>query len=227
MRFVLTNDDGIDAAGLAALAEAARAHGTVAVVAPACNWSVCGHIVTTDKPLRAQPLGKDRWAVEGTPSDCIRLALTHLEPETNWVLAGINHGGNLGADVYHSGTVAAVREATLLGRPAIGFSHYRKRGMAVDWSRAVGWVERVLASLLTRPMVAGTFWNVNLPHLRSDEPDPRIIECPLDRSPLPVAFRREAELFHYAGDYHARPRVAGSDIDVCFGGNIAVTLLHL
>lgn len=227
MRFLLTNDDGIDSAGLAALAAAAESFGPVSVVAPAGNWSVCGHIVTTDKPLRARNLREGCWAVEGTPSDCVRLALTHLAPDANWVLAGLNHGGNLGADVYHSGTVAAVREAALLGRPGIGFSQYRKRGMEIDWPRAARWLRLALEHLLARRVEPGTFWNVNLPNLRAEEPEPRLIECPLDRSPLPVAFRREDELFHYDGNYHARPRLAGSDIDVCFGGNIAVTLLRL
>ena len=71
-----------------------------------------------------------------------------------------------GADVYHSGTVAAVREAALHGRPGIAFSHYRKRGMEIDWPRAIAWLRRVLVELLPAAARAGTFWNVNLPHLR-------------------------------------------------------------
>src|SRR5262249_8684059 len=79
-----------------------------------------------------------RVGVEGTPADCVRLALHHLEPAADWVLAGINAGGNLGADVYHSGTVAAAREAVLPGRPAAALAHHIPRGRAVDWPRAAG-----------------------------------------------------------------------------------------
>ena len=153
--------------------------------------------------------------------------MTHLVPAFDWVLAGANHGGNLGADVYHSGTVAAVREAVLHGRAGIAFSHYRKRGMDYDWPRAIGWMRRVLGDLLTRPLDLGTYWNVNLPNLRTDEPEPKIVFCPLDAGPLPVSFRADGDDFHYDGNYHERPRIAGSDVEVCFGGDIAVSLLRL
>lgn len=227
MRFLLTNDDGIDAEGLAALAVAAEPLGTVTVIAPARNWSVCGHRVTTDQPLRTVASSEGRWAVEGTPADCVRLAYTHLAPDFTWVLAGLNHGGNVGADVYHSGTVAAVREGALLGRPGVAFSHYRKRGLEIDWPRASRWMRRTLEDLLGRPCARGSFWNVNLPHLRPDEPDPKIVFCPLDPNPLPVAFRCEGDLYHYEGNYHARSRDEGCDVAVCFGGDIAVSLLEL
>lgn len=168
MRFLVTNDDGMDAPGLAALAEVARAFGDVVVAAPRQNWSVCSHRVTTDAPLRAERLADDRWVVDGTPADCVRLAWAHLAPEFDWVLSGMNHGGNLGADVHHSGTVAAVREASLLGRPGIALSHYRKRGMEIDWPRAADWMRQAIERLLGSPPARDEFWNVNLPHLRAD-----------------------------------------------------------
>src|SRR5262245_34502298 len=115
MLFLLTNDDGYDAPGLAALAEAADLFAPSATVAPLSNWSVCAHRVTTDKPLRIEHRGEQSWAIDGTPADCVRLAMVKLAPAFDWCLSGLNHGGNLGADVYHSGTVAAVREAVLHG----------------------------------------------------------------------------------------------------------------
>jgi 5'-nucleotidase len=209
------------------LAKAAELFGPTAWVAPTTNWSVCAHRVTTDKPLRIETRGERRWAVSGTPADCVRLAMTKLAPTFDWALSGLNHGGNLGADVYHSGTVAAVREAVLHGRPGIAFSHYRKRGMDFDWPRATRWMQRVLDDLLPRPIELGAFWNVNLPNLAADEPEPRIVLCPLDPEPLPVSYREVEREFHYDGNYHQRPRRAGSDIEVCFGGDIAVSLLRL
>src|SRR5262249_23319576 len=107
MRFLVTNDDGIDAAGLAILEQAAAEFGQRPLIAPAGNWSVCGHRVTTQEPLVARQVGERRWTVGGTPADCVRLGHTHLADDFEWTLAGVNHGGNLGADVYFSGTVAA------------------------------------------------------------------------------------------------------------------------
>jgi 5'-nucleotidase len=227
MNLLLTNDDGIDAPGLQALWLAVQDLGHVSVVAPAAGHSGCGHRVTTDRPIRVCRVAPDRFAVDGTPADCVRVALHDLATEASWVLAGINAGGNLGADVYHSGTVAAVREAVLHGRPGAAVSQYRRRGLAFDWDRASRVVMPVLRELLQRPLDAGTFWNVNLPHLAPDAPDPEIVYCPLDPAPLPLRFRREDDCFHYDGDYHGQSRSSGSDVDTCFGGRIAVTLLRL
>ena len=227
MRFLVTNDDGIDAPGIAALEQVARMLGETTVFAPCDAHSGCSHRVTTNAPLRLFEKGPGRVAVNGTPADCVRVALHDAMGEACWVLAGMNEGGNLGADVHHSGTVAAVREAVLHGRPGIAVSHYHKRGRSIDWNRAVRWVTPILRDLLSRPGLPGSFWNINLPHLEPEAADPRIVFCPLDTTPLPLSFRREGELWHYDGDYHARPRTRGSDIDVCFRGDIAVTEIRL
>ena len=112
MRILLTNDDGIDAPGLAALRDAAAVlGGDLVVVAPAECHSGCGHRVTTDRAIRVEELARGRFRVGGTPADCVRIAVAQLVPDAALVLSGINAGGNLGADVHHSGTVAAAREA--------------------------------------------------------------------------------------------------------------------
>jgi 5'-nucleotidase len=227
MRFLLTNDDGIDAPGLEALGAAAAPLGEAVTVAPVDALSGCSHQVTTHLPIRVTQLLPGRYAVQGTPADCVRVGLHRLVPKTDWVLSGINAGGNLGADVYHSGTVAAVREAVLHGRPGIALSHYRGKGMAFDWGRAARWVTMVLRDLLARPVEPGTWWNVNLPHLEPDAAEPEVVFCRLDPAPLPVSFREEGDLLHYDGDYHLRRREAGTDVDVCFQGKIAVTKIAL
>jgi 5'-nucleotidase len=165
--------------------------------------------------------------VDGTPADCVRVALHWVAPDAGWVLSGINEGGNLGADVWHSGTVAAVREAVLHGWAGIALSHYHRKGRAIDWARASAWVVPVLRDLMARPRERGTFWNVNLPHFDADDPDPEVVFCRLDPTPLPLSFRREGELYHYDGDYHTRGREKGTDIDVCFAGRIAVSRIAL
>lgn len=227
MRLILTNDDGVDAPGLAALAVAAAGLGEARVVAPDGPRSGCGHAVTTHRPVTVQRLGGGAIAVGGTPADCVRLALHHLVDSADWVLSGINAGGNLGADVFHSGTVAAARESVLHGVPAVAISHYLARGRAVDWDLAADRAARVLRLLLGRPWTPGTFWNVNLPHPEPGGPEPEVVFCPLDPSPLPLSYRVEGDSASYCGDYQARARRPGADVASCFGGSIAVTLVTL
>jgi 5'-nucleotidase len=224
--FVLSNDDGIDAPGLQALREAVG-HPAI-LVAPKDHLSGCSHQVTVDRPIHVQKRSDTEYAVDGTPADCVRLALTHLSPEASWVLAGINHGGNLGADIYISGTLAAVREAAFLRVPAIAISHYRKMKMALDWARAGRMARRVLDELLPKPIAPGQYWNVNLPHLPPDSPEPGIVYCRPCTQPLPVRYEIEGEHYTYVrGLYSARECDSDSDVAVCFAGNIAITLLSL
>ncbi len=226
---LLTNDDGVEAPGLSALLAATEGLGTRRVVAPSGAYSGCGHVVTTHKSIPINRLADGRWAVDGSPPDCVRVAIDHLVPNFSWVISGINAGGNLGMDVNHSGTVAAVREAVTHGRPGVAVSHYIARDRSIDWPRAGRWAHGVLGRLLDRPWEPGTFWNVNLPHPGPDAPDPDVVFCALDPSPLPLAYRveRDGRSARYCGDYQSRARVPGQDVDVCFGGRIAVTLIRL
>jgi len=225
--FLLTNDDGWDAPGLRSLQGVVERLGPGRVVAPDGPYSGCGHRVTTHETLEVGLGPGGERIVSGTPADCVRLALHHLVPEANFVLSGINPGGNLGIDVYHSGTVAAVREAVLHGIPGVAISHYIARGRQIDWDVAARWTGQVLIQLLERPWEPGTFWNVNLPHLAPDALDPEIVFCPLDTSPLPLQFHVDGNQALYTGDYQSRRRVPSRDVDVCFGGKIAVTLIRL
>jgi 5'-nucleotidase len=227
MKLLLTNDDGIDAEGLQALWNAAKQLGDPYLIAPAGPQSGCSHAVTTHRGVKIEPRGERRFAIHGTPADCIRMGLHRLLPDAAWVLSGINHGGNLGADVYYSGTVAAVREGVLHGWPGIALSHYRHKGREFDWERATRLVLPILRDLLGRVPERGAFWNINLPHLAKDEPDPDAVSCPLDPTPLPLSYRHHEDEFHYDGDYFSRRREPGCDVDVCFGGKIAVTQIRL
>jgi 5'-nucleotidase len=233
MRWLVTNDDGVDALGIRALTEVASRLGTPTVVAPAGALSGCSHRVTSDDPFQVTSRDARTHVVHGTPADCVRVGLHALATDTDWVLSGINHGANLGVDVLHSGTVAAVREGVLHGKPGIALSHYRKRSLPgfdepeFDWQRIVDWLEPIVRDLVQRPWQPGTFWNVNVPHLPPGAPPPETVFCPIERSPLPLEYRRDGETWIYSGSYPHRPRVAGSDVDVCFNGHIAVTLLSV
>ena len=226
MTFILTNDDGIDAPGIRSLLKAVDGK-KVIIAAPKDHLSGCSHQVTTTRPIQVQRRSDNEYAIAGTPADCTRIALTHICQDVKYVLSGINAGGNMGADVYISGTVAAVREAAFHGISGIAISHYRKGKRNVDWDVAARWTAGVLADLLNRPPEVGTYWNVNLPHLLPGDPDPEVVFCQPCTQPLPVNYRIEGDNFYYVGDYAQRDRTKGSDVDVCFSGKIAVTLLRL
>jgi 5'-nucleotidase len=243
MNILLTNDDGIDAPGLAALEAACRRAlpdvQRLVVVAPKDPHSGCGHRVTTDRPLVLEPVGPNRFYVDGTPADCVRLALHAVfppgEPPLDWVFSGINAGGNLGVDIHHSGTVAAAREATLHGVRSLAASHYHRREAPIDWERAARWMAEILAAVVgvgsaegepftsAQPLGAGEFWNVNFPHPLEPVEFPAIIECEIDPSPLPIGYEKADDGWRYRSRYHERPRLPGSDVDTCFSGRIAVS----
>ncbi|NET34724.1 MAG: 5'/3'-nucleotidase SurE [Cyanothece sp. SIO1E1] len=225
MTFIITNDDGIDAPGIRALQQALNGEG--ALVAPNAPLSGCSHQLTTGRAITIERRSDAEFAIGGTPADCTRIALSHLYPKAQFVLSGINAGGNLGADIYVSGTVAAAREAALMRIPSIAISHYIKRGQTLDWDIATRWTTQVLAKLLHKSSEPGTFWNVNLPHLEPGAPDPEIVFCSCCTQPLPTDFQLEGDLFQYTGVYGKRPREPGTDVDVCFSGQIAVTQLRL
>ena len=226
-RLLLTNDDGIGAPGLEALRLAIAPLGSARVIAPSGPQSGCGHAVTTHQPIDFSIRDDGQVAIGGTPADCVRLALARLESAPDWEISGINAGGNLGVDVYHSGTVAAAREAAIRGVRAISISHYIRKGVPLDWNRAGSLARQVISFLLEQPTEPLTFWNVNLPHLEPLDPDPEWKFCPVDPSPLPLDYDWDGERVIYSGVYSQRPRRSESDISVCFSGSIAVSLIRI
>lgn len=225
MTILLTNDDGIDAPGIAALRKSVGKN--VTIVAPQDHQSGCGHQVTTHQAVRVEQRSSNAYAVGGTPADCTRLALSHLCPEIHWVLSGINAGGNMGVDQYISGTVAAVREAAFHGIPGIAISQYLHRQKPIDWDVAIRWTVTVLDRLMNNPPEPHSFWNVNLPYWEPGQTEPELVFCPESVKPLHINYQRDGDAFSYVGDYQQRDRTPGTDVDVCFSGNIAITKIRL
>lgn len=227
LRFLLSNDDGIDAPGLAALENAVQQLGRRVVIAPREVHSGCGHRVTTHRPLELAEVGHGRFVLDGTPVDCVRVGLTHQTPQADWVVAGINAGANLGVDVYHSGTVAIAREAALLGRPAIAISHYVASRNPISWLAASRWTAEIIRDLTSQPYTPGTYWNVNLPHCERTEDMPEVVFLPIDPSPLPVYYEVEDGRLHYRAVYQERLRREGFDVAACFAGRITITQMSV
>jgi 5'-nucleotidase len=172
--YLITNDDGIDAAGLQSLYRAVcLAVGDanrVAVVAPDSVRSCCSHGVSTAESIRVEEVGKQMWKVSGTPADCVRVAIKGLRIAPRWVLSGVNEGGNLGVDIHYSGTVAGAREATLLGYRAIALSQYLRRDRPRDWDLSALRAYKTITQLQSQELAQGQFWNVNLPVVDHREP---------------------------------------------------------
>jgi 5'-nucleotidase len=228
MTLILTNDDGIDAPGIAALRQALHQLGQDGVmVAPCEHLSGCSHQLTTGRAIALERRSEKDVAIAAMPADCTRIAVRHLYPDATWVLSGINAGGNLGADIPVSGTVAAVREAAYLRVSGIAISHYIDRRRPIDWDLAARLAARVLDKLLIQPCEPGCFWNVNLPHLEAKDPDPELVFCQVCTQPLPTDYEINGTALRYIGDYNQRDRDPGRDVDVCFSGHIAVTQIRL
>jgi 5'-nucleotidase len=169
MNVLVTNDDGYMALGLGVLARAAAGLGEVRVVAPDREQSATSHSLTMHFPLRVRRTANDMIAVDGTPTDCVVLALgALLDERPDVVLSGVNHGANLGDDVLYSGTVAAAMEATILGIPAVAISYAGRDPDAIEaWTEILG---GLLAQVVGRPDFPGdALLNINLPPIDPDQ----------------------------------------------------------
>jgi 5'-nucleotidase len=228
MQILLTNDDGIDAAGLRHLADALKPLGRLTVVAPVDCRSCCSHSITTSRQVSVEQLDVERYRVAGFPADCIRIALSHLGLQPDLVISGINHGANVGLDIWTSGTIAAAREASFHGVPAVAISQYLHQALETCWVTSARWSRSVLERILEQggaDQPAG-LWNVNLP-VQSDAslPEPEIAFCQPDDSPMPITYHGDDSQLRYRSNFHERPRRLGSDIDHCFTGRISVSRL--
>jgi 5'-nucleotidase len=226
LKIVITNDDGIDAPGLEALARCVRCLDDVVTVAPQQAQSGIAHRVTTHNPIRINQFAPNRHSVDGTPADCARIALKVIAPDADWLISGINAGANLGSDVYNSGTVAAAREAAILGYRAIAVSQYIARDQQVDWTVTADHACPVLKMLIRRDLAPGHFWNVNLPHPIRKNSESAYEFCELDTHPHNYVYQQDGDELIYTGTIHERPRDAGKDVAVCFDEKrIAITRL--
>ncbi|WP_305043939.1 5'/3'-nucleotidase SurE [Geoalkalibacter sp.] len=170
MLVLVTNDDGIHAPGLAALAAELGRLGRVAVVAPDRERSATGHSLTLHSPLRAEEIRPQWFAIDGTPTDCVNLGIHGLFRERPaLVVSGINRGANMGDDITYSGTVAAAMEATLMGVPAFAVSLANLSEQQADYRPAARFAARLAQALLERGLPRDTFFNVNVPALKDDQ----------------------------------------------------------
>lgn len=237
MRILLTNDDGVHAAGLAALERIARQFtDDVWVVAPLREQSGAGRSLTLHAPLRVQQLGAQRFAVEGTPTDCVLLAVQKLipGPAPDLLLSGINHGQNLAEDITFSGTVAGAMEGMQLGIRSVAFSqakNFRGRGsMPMETAERHG--PGVLGRLLELGWPADVLINVNFPD-RSPDDVTAVEVTEQGARDHHIAFTEErvdlrGETYFWIGFKGTLSNPPeGTDLRAIYEGRISVTPVHL
>ena len=226
-RVLVTNDDGYRSEGIAALAEALKPLGQVTIVAPVLEASAIGHALTLRSPLRLEPVADNVFAVDGTPTDCVNVAVTHvLDGLPDLVVSGINKGWNLGDDVTYSGTVAGALEGALLGIASIGVSLRQSHG-DYDFQYAARAAATMAAAILRQPLPGRTFLNINVPH---GEPKGYRVTVQAKRNHLTVVNERvDPRGRHYywieegQNDWEPHDR---SDYQAVRDGYVSVTPLH-
>ncbi len=238
MHILVTNDDGINAPGLLALAKEMRSFGQVSVLAPDHNWSASGHVKTMHRPLRVKETvlsdGSPAWASDGAPSDCVALGLLGYIPEKiDLVVSGINPNANIGHDVTYSGTVTAAMEAAIGGVAGIAFSlHAPEEYQGVlDYDPAARIAHRIVSVIGRITQRANLLLNVNIPYL----PDEQIKGIKVTRQGLRV-YRdrldrrldpRGRPYYWIGGDSPTAIPDEGTDFGAIEQGYVSITPLHL
>lgn len=174
MRILVSNDDGIFAAGLPPLVGALEALGEVWVVAPASEQSASSHALTMHSPLRVRKQQERWYSVSGTPADCVYMGINHVLPwRPDVVVSGVNRGGNLSEDVHYSGTVAAAREACLVGIKGLAVSLHIDWGAPNDplthWDTAAALAARIVTDVVSQDVPGSRLFNLNVPDLPLDQ----------------------------------------------------------
>jgi len=243
MRVLLTNDDGIEAAGLQALRRALLALPGIelAVIAPDGNRSAMARSITTRRPLWVEEInfgdGTVGYATDGTPVDCVRLARLGLVQgfEAELVVSGINHGSNLGDDITYSGTVAAALEAIVLGLPGIAVSQQSNAlepdfisGAGFEFNVAASFTARLVAELENVPLPEGTLLNINVPGASPDGVEVARLGKRVYRDELALVDEGSGgrRLYRIYGDASYEADESGTDVTAVAEGKIAVTPIH-
>ncbi len=239
MRFLITNDDGYSAPGLAALHAALATVGDVDVVAPAVCHSAKGHAVDTKNEIRVerrtvQPFG-EIYVTHSSPADCVRVGLRglNLDPP-DFVVAGINPGANLGVDLYYSGTAAAAREAAIMGVPSLAVSRYIRPNALINWDELSKHVCRIVTTLISDEyrIPAGQFWNVNFPAVTDDQHSQGFTIAPLGLLSHAIDFEsqemdRSSIILKYNADFRSRGTTGKCDVSRVLEGRITATPVDL
>lgn len=230
MRLLLTNDDGIDSPGLRELFESVKGLGEIFIVAPANQRSGFGASITFSKPVATKQIpweGAKAWSVDGTPTDCVKAALSIFmkEARPDFVLAGVNHGANSGRNILYSGTIGCAIEAVLQNIPGIAFSYVHECNASFHDVKPV--IPQIVDHFITHPIASGTLINVNIPH----HPLPNLKGLRMARQGQslwledPVAHADDH--YHLKGTWTPHPEHPDSDIALLAEGYVTAVPIHI
>lgn len=226
-RILVTNDDGVFSEGIKLLAEALEPLAEVTVVAPDREQSAMGHALTLQRPLRMRQIGERIYSVDGTPTDCVNLALLWLmkDDPPDLVVSGINFGLNLGDDVTYSGTVSATFEGTLLGVPSVAFSQEVAQGFS--FAAGAAFAARLVSILLHNELPRDLLLNVNFP--AGEFKGVRLTKLGKRRYQQAVVEKLDpnGREYYWISGKPVWTRSEGSDQDAVEDGQISITPLHL
>ncbi|MEI8295184.1 MAG: 5'/3'-nucleotidase SurE [Alphaproteobacteria bacterium] len=235
MRILISNDDGINAHGLKVLENVARTiSDDIWIIAPEGECSAAGHSLTINSPLRVREVSEKKYAIKGTPTDCVLIGISNIMKDCppDLVLSGINHGGNIAEDITYSGTVAVAMEATLMGVQAIAFSLGTAYDRPAKWATAEHHAPALLKQLIALKYAKGVFMNVNFPNVIASSVKGVRVACQGQRivagdklikrlDPRGVAY------YWISGvDYH-QSGPQGTDLNAVAEGFISITPLSL
>ncbi|HEX5809247.1 MAG TPA: 5'/3'-nucleotidase SurE [Anaerolineales bacterium] len=238
MHILVTNDDGVHAPGLLALAQAMRQIGQVTVFAPDRNWSASGHVKTLERPIRVTETvladGTPAFMSDGAPSDCVALPLLGYLDKVDLVVSGINPFSNIGHDVTYSGTVTAAMEAVIAGVPGIAFSlasQDKPANILTDYGPAGDVARRVVQNAVETGLLQGVVLNVNIPYLSVEEMQGihitrqglRVYRDALDRRVDP----RGRPYYWIGGEAPTGVNEEGTDVGALVAGYVSITPLQL
>lgn len=235
LRILVTNDDGIHAPGLKALERVAKSlSDDVWTVAPEVEQSATSHSLTTRRPLRLRKFGRRRFSVDGTPTDCVLVAVNKVlaDRRPDLVLSGFNHGGNLGEDVTYSGTVAAAMEGATLGIHSVALSQVRREGQPASFKPGEAHAARVIRKLLEMDWPHDLLMNVNFPIAKdpSDIEEIRVVRQGRRDNAVGLIEGRDpgGRPYVWIGDFPDDvTKEKKTDLAAIADGAIAVTPLHL
>jgi 5'-nucleotidase len=229
-RVLLTNDDGYQAAGLKALAEELRTIADVSIVAPSWERSGAAQSLTLRQPIVCHATGEKEWAIDGTPADCVIVALHQLLPEPpDLVISGINHGANLGENVYYSGTVGAAREAVIHHVPGLAMSLCSKRANA-DFAASAKIARKTAELILKDGLPAQVLLNLNVPEKWNGKVKFTRQSKKITRTILREGEDPRGKRYFWLSEQHIDGSTeldAESDYAAIFAGEASVTPLHL
>lgn len=230
LKILISNDDGIDAPGIAALFEHLSRIGTVTVAAPPQNMSGASHTVTSQDPIfvtESEKNGSKWYSIKATPASCIRLALESLLKEPpDFVITGINRGENLGTVMFYSATNSAAREAAFKGIPSIAVN--LARGETMDYSPAAEFIVDLIRALKDKPLKPGTFINVNVPNLPKDQIKGVLVVPQDTRAPIEFYERRvnpSGQVYYWNHYKNHEPGTEKTDVWALHNGYISLTPL--